>query len=133
MRPSCVALCGQHRLAGDIADGQDVRIGRAERAIDLDKALLVHLHLRVFQTEALAVRAAADGDQHAIVASRRRTWPAPSKATSTCLIAEAQRSDLRVQEDAVAEEHAQPLVQRLDQVAIGAGQQAVGQFDHAHL
>ena len=32
-------LVGQHRLAGHVADGQDVRIGRAALAIDDDEAL----------------------------------------------------------------------------------------------
>ena len=40
------------------------------------------------------------------------------------------RDDLRSQHD-LGEVLAQFLVQRADQVAVGAGQQAVGQFDHA--
>ena len=58
-------LVGQHRLAGHVADGQDVRIGRAALGIDHDEALSVELNLGVFQPQSGAVGPPADAQQHA--------------------------------------------------------------------
>ena len=47
-------LVGEHRFAGHVADGQDVRIGRPLLLVDDDEALVVDLDLRVFQADAAA-------------------------------------------------------------------------------
>ena len=60
-------LVGEHRLARHVADRQDVRVGRLLLFVDDHEALLVDLHLRVFQADAGRDGAAADRDQHAVV------------------------------------------------------------------
>ncbi len=56
----------QHRFSRDVADCQNIRIGGAAAAVDLDEAFLVDLDLRVFEAEVLAVRLAADGDEDSV-------------------------------------------------------------------
>ena len=53
-------LVGQHRLAGHVADGQNVRIGRAPLRIDDDEAALVDLDLGLLQPQPGAVGPPAD-------------------------------------------------------------------------
>ena len=44
-------LVGQHRLAGHVADGEEVRHVRAPLCVDLDEALLVQLDAGLVQAE----------------------------------------------------------------------------------
>ena len=59
-------LVRQHRIADDVADGEDRRLGGAALPVDLDEAALVHLHLRLVEPGDRGVRPAADGHEHAI-------------------------------------------------------------------
>ena len=59
-------LVGQHRFAGDVADREDVRVGRPPLRIDRDEAFGIDLDFRVFEPQVLAVRTAADRNQHAV-------------------------------------------------------------------
>jgi hypothetical protein len=54
----------QHRVAGDVADSEDVRHSRAALRINLHKAALIDLNIGVFQTEILGVGHASDRNQH---------------------------------------------------------------------
>ena len=78
-------LVREHRLADDVADRVDRRLGRAPRAVDLDEAARVHLHLRLVEPGHRGIRPAADRDEHAIeraflAASARQ--PSPSNVTA---------------------------------------------------
>jgi hypothetical protein len=62
------ALVRQHRLADDVADGVDVRDIGSQLRIDGDEAALIDGDAGLFGGELLAVRRAADGDQHEVEA-----------------------------------------------------------------
>jgi hypothetical protein len=56
-------LVGQHGLADDVADGEDVGHVGAHLLVHRDEAALVHGHAGGFGADGLAVGAAADGHQ----------------------------------------------------------------------
>ena len=60
------SLVRQHRLAGDIADGQNARVGCALPIVAHHKTATVDLDVGVFQADPLAVRSASHGDQNTI-------------------------------------------------------------------
>ena len=64
--PSCDRLVGEHRLADDVADGEDVRHVGAHLLVHRDEAALVHLHAGILRADQAPVRLAPDGDQHAV-------------------------------------------------------------------
>ncbi len=74
-------LVRQHRLAGHVADGQDVRVGRPFLLVGDNEALLVELHLGVFQAQPGAVGPPAHRHQHAAIALALR-GVVPAKVTS---------------------------------------------------
>ena len=59
-------LMRQHRLADDVADGEDVRHVGAHLAVDGDEAALVDRDARRVGADARAVRASSDRDQHRV-------------------------------------------------------------------
>ena len=125
-------LVGEHRLARHVADRQDVRVGRLLLVVDDDEALFVDFDLGVFEADAAGDGPAADRDQHAV----ERTVPFAFGAFDLHfdLVAGVfQRDDLRAEMNAGEQLRRSRFSQRLHQVAIGAGQQAVGQFDDGHL
>ena len=68
-------LMRQHRLADDVADGEDVRHVGAHLPVDRNVAALVDRDARGRGADAGAVGAPSDGDQHRVErfgASRRR-------------------------------------------------------------
>ena len=70
-------LVREHRIAGDVADGEDRRLGRAALPVDFDEAALIHLHLRLVEAGDGRVRTAADRHEHAIedLRAARRVLP----------------------------------------------------------
>src|SRR3546814_4532533 len=60
-----LGLVGQHRRAGDVADGVDAGLPRAAVAIHLDDAAL-GLHLGALEPQVLDVALHADGGDHAV-------------------------------------------------------------------
>jgi hypothetical protein len=60
------SLVGQHWLSSHIAYGVDVRIGRSQLLVHLDKATLVHLNLGLFQPQVATAWFAADCHQNAV-------------------------------------------------------------------
>src|SRR3546814_8261584 len=65
-------LVRQHRLADEVADGEDVRHVGAHLRVYVDEAALAHAHAGLARIELAAVRRAADGDQHAVERSEER-------------------------------------------------------------
>src|SRR5436309_13826071 len=57
---------GEHRLAGDVADGPDARVGGAAPLVYGDEAVRVGPDTRRLETQLRADGAAADGDEHAV-------------------------------------------------------------------
>ncbi len=93
------------------------------RAIELNADLL--------QPQAGGVRATADAQQHA-AESPDFLRHVPLEGHFDRFLPIDQRGHLGVKVDRL--EHAlEPLVKRSDQIAVGAGQQAVGHFDHRHF
>ena len=126
-------LVGQHRLARHVADRQDVRIGGSLLLVGVDEAALVDFDLRVFQPEPVTIGPPADADQHAAEPL------GPLGAAIGRLEFDLDRVSFVGQRDHFSLEidggkvFRQPGVQRLDQIAVGPRQQAVGQLDDAHL
>ena len=58
---------GQQHAAGNIANGENERIGGFLFVVDLDEASFVLFHLGVFQTQILATRHAPHRNQDAVV------------------------------------------------------------------
>ncbi len=63
-------LVRQHRLADQIADGEDVRHVGAHLPVDRDEAAFGDLHAGLVGVDPVAVRRATDRDQHAIPGAR---------------------------------------------------------------
>jgi hypothetical protein len=63
-------LVGEHRLADDVADGEDVRHVGAHLDVDRNEAAVADRHAGVLGADALAVRDAADRLQHQVVELR---------------------------------------------------------------
>jgi hypothetical protein len=70
--PSWVAL-REHRLAHDVADGEDVRHVGAHLPVDGNPAAIVDRDAGLVRADALAVRTAPHREQHAVVDFRRRS------------------------------------------------------------
>ena len=121
-------LVGQHRLAGHVADGQDVRVGRAALAVDDEEALRIDLDFGVLQAQAVAVGPAAHREQHAAELPHLLRSPSASKVASIASFLSTRRRSFAPSMDRL-ELLLESFVQRADQVAVGAGQQAVGHSD----
>ena len=66
-------LVREHRIAGDVADGEDRRLGGPALRVDFDEAALIHLHFRLVEAADGGVRTASHRHEHAIEDLRRRT------------------------------------------------------------
>ena len=63
-------LVRKHRIARDVADGEDVRHVGAHLRIHGDEAPLIHRDARFFSADLLAIRRAADRDENHVVEAR---------------------------------------------------------------
>jgi hypothetical protein len=124
------SLVGQHRLARHVADGEDVRVGRAPLRIDGDEPLAVHFRLGILQAQAVAVGAAADRQQDAAEAfDLRFSVRLEGRFDGIVLIGQAEQ--LGAEMDG-GELPLDSFLQGPDEVAVGARQQPVGQLDDRH-
>src|SRR5690606_20931692 len=124
-------LVGEHRLAGDVADGEDVLVAGALLAVHFDETAIVHGDAGIFQPQVGAVGPPTHADEHAV----KLAADGPLLALHVHLDALARvahAGHFRAQVDRV-EEAFEAALQRLDQVAVAPRQQAVGQLDHADL
>ena len=124
-------LVRQHRLAGHVADGQDVRIGGALVLVGDDETLFIQFDVGVFQPDAGAVGTPADCDQHAA-----ELLGAPAigavELNFDGIAPLGERRDFGFQID-VGKNLLQPCVERFDEVAVAKWQQGGRHLDHAHL
>jgi hypothetical protein len=109
-------LVREHGLAGHVANGRDVGVGRLLAIVGDDEATLVELDFGILQTQARAVGAPTDGHQHAAEAFSATTIGI-LKYHINSIFGHRQRSHFRFQIDA-GKDLLQTIGQRLDQVAI---------------
>ncbi|OEZ92696.1 hypothetical protein JAB9_46260 [Janthinobacterium sp. HH107] len=126
------SLVRQHRLADQVADGEDVRHVGAHLAVDFDEAAVGDVHAGLVGSDLLAVRAAAHGDEHQVVDLRCRCRGTRFGRFERDLDAFRQRLDgdrLGLGHD-VVEALLVELLPYLDGVAVSALHQAIHHFDH---
>ena len=125
-------LVGQHGLADDVADGEDVRHAGAHLAVDRDEAAIIDHHAGLLGADLLAVRAASGGLQDHVVAL----------CLGRCLLAvelDPEAVRFGVHGDGFGLQHhlvetlGVLLFPDLDQVAVRALHQAVEHFDHVNF
>ncbi|MNM47828.1 hypothetical protein D3C81_588020 [compost metagenome] len=125
-------LVRQHRLAHQVADGEDVRHVGAHLAVDVDETAIRHLHARLVGGQLLAVRAAAHGHQYQVVDLWRRcrgTCFGSFKRDLDAFRQRFHRDRLGLGHD-VVEALLVELLPHLDGVAVRALHQAIHHFDH---
>src|ERR1035438_605845 len=123
---------GEHRFSGYVADGVDYGIRGLALLVDFDESLLVDFDFRLVEAGDLGIRPAANGHQHAVedLLFFFYVWTIERYADSGLFVLE--RFDRGVQQDR-GEKFFQAFVQREDQVAVGAGQQAGHHFYAGHF
>src|SRR5262245_5139422 len=87
-----------------------------------DEAARVHLDLRIFEAQVPAVGTPSDRHQNA-VEFLDAEFAGPLKRDLDLPVPFTERTDLRIQEDAIIEQLPQLLLERLDQIAIRARQE----------
>ena len=118
----------QHRLADDVADGEDVRHVGAHLPVDLDEAALGDGDAGLVGIELPAIRRAADGDQDAVVGVLRGNAGTFETADDALLVRPGVDDlGLEVHGDALL---LQAVGERLDEVGVRARHQLVHEFDH---
>jgi hypothetical protein len=121
-------LVGQHRLAGDVPDRQDVRHVGALLLVDRDVAALVDQDAGVLRADRPAVGGAADGHQDTIEdVAVRGCWPL--EACPQPGLARLDGGDLGVEVDVLVPA-VDALGERADDVGVRARDDLVHQFDH---
>ena len=124
-------LVGEHRLADDVADRVDVRDVGAPLLVDGDHAALVDLDAAGLEVEQVAVGAAADGDEDEVVGLRLGSVVALELDLEPVVV-RLDPGDLRREHDRLVAA-LDPLRERLDEVAVAAGDQVGRQLDDADL
>ncbi len=124
-------LVRQHRIADDVADRIDVRHVGAHLDVHRDEAALVDGHTGGIRTDVASVGTPPDGHQHTVIQLRLGCLFAFKVHFQACLLG-FDLADLGLQVDCLVA-FLDALVQRLDQILVGAGHQLVHQFDHAEI
>ena len=124
-------LVREHRLAGDVADGVDVRHGRAALRVDGDEAARRHLDAGGLDARDVAVGLAADRHEHLVEHLRLRLDVAfEGDVHAVGLLHHA--DDLRARQHLLADGLDAPP-EHVDEVAVGARQQPVEHLDDGDL
>ena len=127
-------LVREHRLADDVADRVDRRLGRRPRLVDLDEPALVHLDARLVEAGHRGIRAAADRHEHAIerllvrhalgqLAFERDRMPSFASLTAATLVFSSTASQIALMR----------LARMFTRSRSAPGQQAVGHLDDRDL
>ena len=119
---------GQHRLAGDVAYGEDAAHRGAALVVHADGAA-GHVEVDLLQPPALRRRPAADGDQHVIGG---QALVAGARLDQQRVLLRRQALRLRPGHHRDAQ-FLQPLGDGLRQLGVVERQDAVGRLDHRHL
>ena len=122
---------GEHRLAADVADCEQVRVGSPLLAIDLDEALGRHHRLRVLQAEPVGVGATSHGHEHPRKLLHARPVRPLERGAHRCASV-FEFHHLGAEHDR-RKQPFDPLLQGLYQIAVSAGEERVGEFHHRHL
>jgi hypothetical protein len=122
-------LVGEHGLADDVADGEDVGHVGAHLGIDGDEAAVAHDHAGLVGADLLAVGRAARGLQDHVVLDRFRRSAFAFEAHVEAVFLRLDGDRLGLQHDLV-EAAGVLLFPHLDGVAVGALHQAVHHLDH---
>lgn len=125
-------LVREHRLADDVADREDVRDVRAHLLVDFDEAAVRDGDAGLVGADLLAVRAAADRDQHEVVALRFRRRLLALELHVDAVLLRFGTDRLGLQHH-VAEALRVVLLPDLDEVAVRAVHQHVEHFDDVDL
>ena len=118
----------QHRLADDVADRMNMRHVGAHVLVRRDEAAFGDIHSGSLRIDILAVGSAPYREQHAVIDLRLRRVFALEGGLEAVFL-RFQFGDLGLEVNAFVA-FLDALVQRPDQVAIGARNQAVKQFHH---
>ena len=123
---------GQHGLADDVADGEDVLHVRAHLLVDGDEAALVDLHAGGVGADGGAIGPPSHGDEDLVEGVGRRGAGAveadlePARGAVARRFADAGHLGAEVD---VLERALDPGRQRFDEVGVGAGDELIEQFD----
>ncbi len=124
-------LVREHRLAADVADREDVRHVSALLAVDRDVAALVHDDPRLVGRDLAAVRPPSDREQHALIQLRRRRLLA-LESREQPVLPRLELRDLGLEVNRLVA-LPDPRFERLDEVAVGAGDKPVEELDDGDL
>src|SRR5690606_4709116 len=122
-------LVGEHGLADDIADGENVRHVGAHLRIDVDEAAVGDHHAGFARIDLVAVRGPSRSLQYQVVALRFGRRLFAFELDPDAVLLGFGRDCLGLQHDAV-EAVGVLLLPGLDQIAVRALHQAVHHFDH---
>src|SRR5690554_991651 len=122
-------LVGKHGLTNDVADGKNVRHIGAHLVVGGDEALLGYGDAGFVCADLVAVRAAADGDQHQVVALGIRRCFFTFEFDPDTVFFRFCRDRFGLEHD-VVETMGVHFLPYLDEIAIRALHQAVLHFDH---
>ena len=123
---------GEHRFAGDVADGVDGGVGGLALAVDFDESLLIDFDFCFVEAGDFGIGAASDGHQHAIEDLLFFFYVGAFEGDADAGLFVFERFDGGVEQDR-GEEFFETLVQREDEVAVGSGEQAGEHFDAGHF
>ncbi len=130
-------LVREHRLADDVANREDGRLGGAHRRVDLDEAAIADFTRGLVEPGNRRVRLAADRDEHAVEASAAlsrvgRAAVAFDADASTPFLAVLHLDDARV-DRILCRVCSSRRLRIVDKIAIGARQQARRHLDDGDL
>ena len=122
-------LVREHRLAGDIADGEDVGLGGAALEVGFDETALVDQRAGLLQSQSGAVGAASGGDQYAVVGFRALHAVGAAQHRADAVGGFLDRGHGRFELNRV-EVGPQAALEHRDELAIDAAEQLRQQFDN---
>jgi hypothetical protein len=125
-------LVRQHRLADDVADGEDVRHVGAHLHVHRDEAAIADDHAGLLGADLLAVGRAAHGLQHEVVDAFALGAVQAFEHHADAVLRGLGADRLGLQHQLVEARRVE-LLPDLDEVAVGALHQAVEHLDHVEL
>jgi len=121
------SFVGEHRFAGDVADGEDMRVGGALLTVDFDEALFGDGDVGVLEAKPCGRGTAPDRNQDAI--EFVGSFHLGALHLDFDLLAGIFEGDDFGIEMNIREQFAEAFGKRFHQVAVGTGEQGIGEFD----
>ena len=124
----------EHRLADDVADREDVRDIGAHLLVDRDPAAVADVYAGLLGRDVLSIRTPSHGEQHAVVGFGRGRAAAFGvlERRREALRPRLDLRDLRLEQDLLVA-LLDAARERLHDVGIGAGNEAVHELDDRHF